>query len=85
MRTTRRPFYDLEFIEGRLKMWLDAEAALATSQSYKVGTRELRRADLPEVREQIEFWENKYNKTTNEIDGTSGGSRRTVRIVPRDL
>ena len=42
-------------------MWLDAEAALATSQSYKVGTRELRRADLPEVREQIEFWENKYN------------------------
>lgn len=66
-------------------MWLDAEAALATSQSYKVGTRELRRADLPEVREQIEFWENKYNKVTNELDGTSGGARRTVRIVPRDL
>ena len=85
MRTTRKPFYDLEFIEKRLKMWLDAEAALATSQSYKVGTRELRRADLPEVREQIEFWENKYNKATNELDGTSGGGRRTVRIVPRDL
>jgi len=66
-------------------MWLDAEAALATSQSYKVGTRELRRADLPEVRKQIEFWEDKYNKVTNALDNTSGGGRRTARIVPRDL
>lgn len=66
-------------------MWLKAEEALATSQSYRVGTRELRRADLPEVRKQIEFWEDKYNKVLSELDGTNSGGRKTVRIVPRDL
>ncbi len=69
-------------VRERLEMWLDAEAALATSQSYKIGSRELRRADLPEVRKQIEFWEDKYNRVTN---SSNASGRKVKRFVPRDL
>lgn len=76
----KRGFYTRELCIERLELWLSAEEALATSQSYKIGTREIRRADLPEVRKQIEFWENKLSTVENK-----GNRRRTWRAVPRDL
>ena len=72
--------YTKEFVQERLKMWWDAEAAIATGQSYKIGSRELRRADLSEIRKQIEWWEKKLA----ELEKT-GGLRRTFRAVPRDI
>lgn len=76
----KRGFYTRKLCIERLELWLSAEEALATSQSYKIGTREIRRADLPEVRKQIEFWENKLSTVENK-----GNRRRTWRAVPRDL
>lgn len=73
-------YYTKEVIIGRLNLWMEAEAAVATGQSYKIGTRELRRADLREIREQISFWEGKLAQHENR-----SGARRTFRAVPRDL
>lgn len=66
-----------------LKIWLEAEAAIATSQSYTIGTRSLTRASLKEVREQIKFWQNKVT----ELEGAAAkkGRNRIYRAVPRDL
>ena len=34
---------------ANLKMWLDAERAVASGQSYKIGTRSLTRASLSDI------------------------------------
>lgn len=68
-----------EEVKERLKMWLDAEAAVATGQAYQIGSRRLDRANLFQIREQIRFW-------MKELQKVQGGRRRRVtRIVPRDL
>ena len=64
-------------------MWLDAEAAIASGQSYMIDNRRLERANLAQVREQIKFWQNELAKAKAAINGK--GRRRTMRIVPRDL
>lgn len=66
-----------------LKIWLDAENEIATSQSYTIGTRSLTRANLKEVRDQIKYWENKVNEL--EKEAANKGRNRTYRAVPRDL
>ena len=72
--------YTVKFCQERLNMWLSAEEALATSQSYKMGSRQLTRADLSTVRKSITYWENKLEKVKN------GGRRRKMfKVVPRDL
>lgn len=69
-----------EFCKQRLNMWLEAEEALATSQSYKTGTQELTRVNLSQVRKMITYWENELEKAGN------GGKRyKTLQAVPRDL
>ena len=72
--------YTVEFCQERLNMWLSAEEALATSQSYKMGSKQLTRADLATVRKSITYWENELEKAKN------GGRRRKMfKVVPRDL
>lgn len=65
-----------------LAVWKDAYRAIALSgQSYKLGTRQLARADLPEVKKQFDFWR-------NEVDRLTAGTRRgprVKRVVVRDL
>ncbi len=73
----------LETARQHLEMWLEAEAAIATSQSYTIGTRSLTRANLKEVRDQIKYWENKVVKL--EKEAASKGRNRVYRTVPRDL
>lgn len=63
--------------------WLEAELELTTAQSYSLGTRTLTRANLAEIRKQIEFWENKIAELQNRE--LTGGRSRAVRVVPRDL
>ncbi len=69
--------------EERLKIWLNAEAAIATGQSYQIENRSLTRADLKQVRSQIEYWAGKLAEA--EAEERSGGRNRAYRFVPRDL
>ena len=39
-----------------LQNWVEAEQAVATGQSYRIGSRELKRADLNHIAERISFW-----------------------------
>ena len=64
-----------------LNIWLEAEREIAISQSYKIGTRSLTRADLKEVRNQIKFWLDKVA----ELENKRKGRNRMIRAVPRDL
>ncbi|MBG9799522.1 DUF6148 family protein [Brevibacillus laterosporus] len=72
--------WDLETAKKHLSSWLEAELAISTGQSYRMGTRYLFRAELKEVREQIKFWR-------AEVERLSQGRRgpRVMRAVPRDL
>lgn len=67
----------------RLKIWLDAEAAIASGQSYTIDNRRLERANLSQVREQIKFWQKELAKAEARESGR--GRRRVTRVVPRDL
>lgn len=69
-----------EYCQERLNMWLNAEEGLATSQSYKMGSRQLTRVDLATVRKSITYWQNELEKAKN------GGQRQKMfRVTPRDL
>ena len=72
--------YSLEEAQNHLNAWLAADLACSTGQEYKIGSRTLRRADLAEIRKQINYWR-------NEVALLSIGRRgaRVMRIVPRDL
>lgn len=71
----------LEEAQEHLKIWLDAEKAVATGQSYKIGTRSLTRANLSDIADRIKYWRNEVARLES---GASGGSR-ILRAVPRDL
>ncbi|MCI5882919.1 MAG: DUF6148 family protein [Clostridiales bacterium] len=70
----------LERYMKQREMYLKAEEAVLTSQSYTIGTRTLSRADLAEIRKGIEY----LDKKIDEIE-SSGGKRRAFRVIPRDL
>lgn len=70
-------------VKNRLRIWLDAEEAIASGQSYMIDNRRLERANLSQVREQIRFWQRELVKAEAAFAGR--GSRRVTRVVPRDL
>lgn len=70
---------DLQTAKKHLQAWLDAELAVSTGQSYRIGTRQITRADLSEIRKQINYW----RKEVARLEGR--GTRRVFRAVPRDL
>ena len=70
----------IEEARENLKMWLEAERAVATGQSYRIGTRQLTRANLSDITERIAFWRNELEKLES---GRTGA--RVLRAVPRDL
>ncbi|MCX4265322.1 MAG: DUF6148 family protein [Firmicutes bacterium] len=73
----------LEIATKHYEAWLEAELELTAAQSYSLGSRTLTRANLAEVRKQIEYWENKIAQLQNKEQ--CGGRSRFIRIVPRDL
>lgn len=75
--------YTKEFCRRKLQIWLAAEEAIATGQRYQIEDRSLTRADLYDVRKEIEFWEGKL--ATAETEERYGGRNRVFRFVPRDL
>lgn len=72
--------WTLETAKNHLAAWLQAELAVASGQSYRIGTRYLNRADLDQIREQIKFWRNEVQKLSSNKKGA-----RMIRVVPRDL
>lgn len=73
----------LEIATKHRDEWLEAELQVTTNQSYTIGTRTLTRANLSEIRNQIEFWENKVAILENKKN--HAGRNRIFRVVPRDL
>lgn len=45
-----------EIASARLTLYLTAEAKVLGSQAYKIGDREMTRAELKEIREGISYW-----------------------------
>ena len=74
--------FSKKLCEAKLKTWLEAEEAIATGQSYQIGTRMLTRADLKQVREQMEYWAARLNEA--ETEEQRGGRNRTFRVTIRD-
>lgn len=73
-----------KFCQKRLELWLDAEATVATGQSYQIGTRSLTRANLASIREQIEYWAGRLAEAEAEESGKSGRNQ-LYHFVPRDV
>lgn len=73
--------WTLEQARTHLQAYLEADLALATGKSYKIGSRSLNRTDAAEVKERINFW-------SNEVERLEAGRKkgiRAFRAVPRDL
>lgn len=52
--------FSKEMCRQKLNTWLAAEESVATGQSYQIGTRMLTRADLKQIREEMEYWAQNY-------------------------
>jgi hypothetical protein len=61
--------------EAHLAVWLAADEAVATGQSYTIGGRSLSRANAAEIRSNIDYWEAKVQKLS------TGRTGMTVRGV----
>lgn len=72
----------LDEARANLQMWLEAEKAVATGQSYRIGARQLNRVDLSKIAERIKYWRNEVAKLES---GRKGGGMKVMRAVPRDL
>ena len=66
-----------------LDMWLEAESEVAINQAYTIGGKSFTRANLGEIRKQIECWSNKVQELENLAKRK--GRNRIYRVVPRDL
>ena len=73
-----RSHISIEVAREMLHGWIMVEKALMTSLEHQMGTRRLRRVDLPEVRTAIKYWQ-------DEIDVILGNSRiRVQQVIPRN-
>lgn len=65
---------------ANLQMWLEAEKAVATGQSYQIGTRRLTRASLSDITERIRYWRTELER----LENGRGAGASVFRAVPRD-
>ena len=71
--------YSREYILEMIVEYGKAERAALAGTSYKIGTRELTRMGIDEIRKGRAYWENELQKLN------STGKRRVRRGVPRNL
>lgn len=64
----------LEQAQAKLTLWMTAEEKVASGQSYQIGARALRRADLDLIGNRIEYWESKVERLT------ASGGRSGIRV-----
>lgn len=74
---------DLETAKNHYKAWLEADLKVSQGLIYKVGSRMLTRANVSEIRKQMDYWGNKV-KELEEVS-TGRNMSRVRRFVPRDL
>lgn len=76
------PGITVERAQQMLDLWLQAEEALSTSQSYTIETdgssRTLTRADLADVGKRVSYWQGKLASAERRASGR-GGMRYLVR------
>lgn len=63
-----------------IEAYRKAELAVLSGKSYKIGTRELEREDLSEIRKGRASWESELEKLNN-----NGKRKLGRRVIPRDL
>lgn len=73
----------LEEAQTNLRVWLDAERAIANAQSYTISNRSLTKANLSEVAKRITYWQNKVAEL--EMIQKGKRKRRTKQFIPRDF
>jgi len=66
----------LEILKERLRMYLDAEKAVLSGQSYTIGDRQLQRPDLKYIQQQI----SDLIAEINTLELKKGRTKRTVFI-----
>ena len=76
--------FSVKLCKDRVALWLEAEEAIATGQSYQIGTRMLTRANLNAVRDELEWWSDRLAEAEAEEEGQKGRNR-IYRAVIRDL
>lgn len=62
----------LDQAEAQLAIWLAADTAVASGQSYTIGSRSLTRANAGEISTKIDYWNNKVQQLSR---GGNGGMR----------
>lgn len=73
-----------EIAQKNLEQWVEASSATASGQSYKIGSRQLDRADAGAIIKMINFWQNQLAKFDKEVaENLPAG--RVFRVIPRDL
>ena len=75
--------FSKELCQQKLNTWLAAEEAVATGQSYQIGSRMLTRADLKQIRNEMEYWAEKLAQA--EAEEKTCGRNRANRAVIRDV
>ena len=58
--------------QARLDSWLEADAAVASNQSYTINNRTLTRANAKEIRDNIDYWDGMVQKLTVRETGRRG-------------
>ena len=74
-----------EIAKQHLEMWLKAEEAVSTGQSYQIEQMQLTRASLKQIRESISFWEGKVAEAEREEWVVCSAIRRSGGIRRRSL
>lgn len=64
--------------EAQLALWLAADEAVASGQSYSIKDRSLSRADAAEITRKIDYWDGKVKM----LSRTARGRGRTRYVVP---
>ncbi len=73
----------LEVAQMHLDAWLKAELEVSINQTYTIGGKTFTRAELAQIRREIDYWRNIIASLNNAKKHR--GRNRTYRIVPRDL
>lgn len=71
------PGITLATAQAQLDLWLAADAAVSTGQSYSIKDRSLSRADAGEITSKIEYWNNWVQK----LSRAASGRGRTRYVV----
>lgn len=73
----------LQKAKDRLNAYYEAELAVLSGQEYRIGSRNLRRADLQEIRSAINELEKLVQQLEDQVN--SNTANRVRRVVLRDI